>query len=597
MLPTKKKSSTRISASPEKKPLPEAVSFLFKKPLVTLGVVAALPILLMLAFTFKSGYAPGKKGGKFDKIVVVKTPTENADEATAALQKNDLQTFLDILQNQAKNDPNIVNSKGDPLIVAAATLGNLEAVQQLVLAGADVNKANAFTKDTALLRSLYGNFPEITRLLVYSGANINAKNNYNHSPMFLALEKGQAEFVDLFLSSGVTEGLNSAYLFRASAKKNAMGVLAMLKGGVDPNVANEKGNTPLIISASLGDVPSVQALMAYRADVNAANNDGNTPLIYAARYNHPEVIRELLQPQTMQAPLDVNMQNKLGQTALYWGAAKGYEDVVRRLLAADADPTLAAKDGLVPYRAAVKNNRTQVLPWFNKDLVEVKNSVIEEDNAALIAKAKAEGKALPTLGTQPRQGEKPVTEEDLLTAAATGDKDLALRVLDENKAAVFKKNKAGDTPLLLAVENGHTEIIDLLIDRGARLFEASGKGNVFHIAVNRQDKPLLEHLVKLARDDGRLSMMLEYRAVPAGGRQAMTPIGFAALKCDQEIYNYLLSVGARPGNRTTTPNMLGYKTPADLMAECKAKPAQAKQLTQKPKTAAKKKTATRKSRR
>ena len=43
MLPTKKKSSTRISASPEKKPLPEAVSFLFKKPLVTLGVVAALP--------------------------------------------------------------------------------------------------------------------------------------------------------------------------------------------------------------------------------------------------------------------------------------------------------------------------------------------------------------------------------------------------------------------------------------------------------------------------------------------------------------------------------------------------------------------------
>lgn len=190
-----------------------------------------------------------------------------------------------------------------------------------------------------------------------------------------------------------------------------------------------------------------------------------------------------------------------------------------------------------------------------------------------------------------------MTEEDLLTAAATGDKDLALRVLDENKAAVFKKNKAGDTPLLLAVENGHTEIIDLLIDRGARLFEASGKGNVFHIAVNRQDKPLLEHLVKLARDDGRLSMMLEYRAVPAGGRQAMTPIGFAALKCDREIYNYLLSVGARPGNRTTTPNMLGYKTPADLMAECKAKPAQAKRLTQKPKTAAKKKTATRKSRR
>lgn len=81
-----------------------------------------------------------------------------------------------------------------------------------------------------------------------------------------------------------------------------MGVLAMLKGGVDPNVKNEKGNTPLIISASLGDVPSVRSLMAYRADVNAANNDGNTALIYAARYNHPDTIRELLKPQTMQTP-------------------------------------------------------------------------------------------------------------------------------------------------------------------------------------------------------------------------------------------------------------------------------------------------------
>lgn len=342
MLP-KKKNSTRITVPSEKK-LPEAFSVLTKKPLVTLAVVAAVPVLVMLAFTFKSGYTPGAKGGKFDKIVVVKTPTEIADEATAALQKNDIQTFLDVLNNQARNDVNIVNSKGDPLIVAAATLGNLEAVQQLILSGADVNKVNAFNRDTALLRSLYGDHPEITRLLVYSGADINATNNYNHSPMFLALEKQKAEFIDLFLSSGVREGLSADYLFRASAKKNPMGVLAMLKGGVDPNVKNEKGNTPLIISASLGDIPSVQSLMAYRADVNAANNDGNTALIYAARYNHPKVISELLKPQTMQAPLDVNMQNNLGQTALYWGAAKGYEEVVRRLLAADADPTIAAKD-------------------------------------------------------------------------------------------------------------------------------------------------------------------------------------------------------------------------------------------------------------
>ena len=578
MLP-KKKNSTRITVPSEKK-LPEAFSVLTKKPLVTLAVVAAVPVLVMLAFTFKSGYTPGAKGGKFDKIVVVKTPTEIADEATAALQKNDLQTFLDVLNNPARNDVNIVNSKGDPLIVAAATLGNLEAVQQLILSGADVNKVNAFNRDTALLRSLYGDHPEITRLLVYSGADINATNNYNHSPMFLALEKQKAEFIDLFLSSGVREGLSADYLFRASAKKNPMGVLAMLKGGVDPNVKNEKGNTPLIISASLGDIPSVQSLMAYRADVNAANNDGNTALIYAARYNHPKVISELLKPQTMQAPLDVNMQNNLGQTALYWGAAKGYEEVVRRLLAADADPTIAAKDGLVPYRIAEKNKRGQILQWFNKDPIEVKNSVIEQDNAALIAQAKAEGRELPAMSGQKA---KPVTEDDIFTAAANGNEELAKKVLASNKAAVFKKNKAGETPLLVAVENGQIAMVDLLWDNAARLFEAApNKGNVFHIAVENQDMDMLKHLVTLARQEGRLAMMLEYKAQKPGVSLTLsTPIGFAAQACNKEIYDYLISIGAKPGTITTKPNALGYQTPADVMQQCKTKPAQAKKLTPK----------------
>ena len=578
MLP-KKKNSTRITVPSEKK-LPEAFSVLTKKPLVTLAVVAAVPVLVMLAFTFKSGYTPGAKGGKFDKIVVVKTPTEIADEATAALQKNDIQTFLDVLNNQARNDVNIVNSKGDPLIVAAATLGNLEAVQQLILSGADVNKVNAFNRDTALLRSLYGDHPEITRLLVYSGADINATNNYNHSPMFLALEKQKAEFIDLFLSSGVREGLSADYLFRASAKKNPMGVLAMLKGGVDPNVKNEKGNTPLIISASLGDIPSVQSLMAYRADVNAANNDGNTALIYAARYNHPKVISELLKPQTMQAPLDVNMQNNLGQTALYWGAAKGYEEVVRRLLAADADPTIAAKDGLVPYRIAEKNKRGQILQWFNKDPIEVKNSVIEQDNAALIAQAKAEGRELPAMSGQKA---KPVTEDDIFTAAANGNEELAKKVLASNKAAVFKKNKAGETPLLVAVENGQIAMVDLLWDNAARLFEAApNKGNVFHIAVENQNMEMLKHLVTLARQEGRLAMMLEYKAQKPGVSLTLsTPIGFAAQACNKEIYDYLISIGAKPGTITTKPNALGYQTPADVMQQCKTKPAQAKKLTPK----------------
>ena len=571
-----KKTTNRHSVPGEKQKLAHVNKLVSKKPWLALLVVAALPILILVAFTFKSGYHPSSK--KADNLVVRQTKTELADKATEFLQKRDTAGFIDFLEQEVGSNVNIVNSKGDPLLLVAATLGNVEAVRQIILSGADVNQKNAFTKDTALLRSLYYTHnSDIARQLVFSGADINAVNNYNHSPMFLALEKQRGDLVDLFLSSGVSEGLNSDYLFRASAKKNHMGVLAMLKGGIDPNVSNEKGNTPLIISASLGDMPSVMDLLAYRADINAANNDGNTALIYAARYNQPQVVRELLKPQTMQAPVDINAQNKAGQTALYWAAAKGNEEIVKRLLAADADPTLAANDGLVPYAVAQKNNRTTVLPWFAKNLNEVKNSIIEQDNAELIARAKAEGRELPSAQEETAA----ITDADIFKAAQTGDMDLARQVINLNKAVVFDKNKEGDSPLLVAVANGQLEVVDFLLMSSARLFEASPKGNVFHVAVQAQNIDTLKHMVQLARQEGRLAMMLEYKANLAGQKQPLTPLGLAAALCNKELYDYLISQGAKPGVRATAPNVMGYMSPVDMMAQCHAKPAQAKQLTPK----------------
>ena len=107
----------------------------------------------------------------------------------------------------------------------------------------------------------------------------------------------------------------------------------------------------------------MQDLLAYRANVNAANKEGNTALIYAARYNHPEVIKMLLLPQTMQAPLDVDAQNKLGLC---------YE-----------------------YGDGVEKNKTEAMKWFRKaaeqgddfakkELAELETPVAEKDYLATV---------------------------------------------------------------------------------------------------------------------------------------------------------------------------------------------------------------------
>ena len=543
----KKHTLPTITVPPEGK-VAQTLQAAKQKPWMVLGIVAAIPVVLLLAFTFKSNWVPFKPSKHSPaKIVVTKSPTEQADEATALLQKKDTQAFLSMLTSQIA-DPNIVNSKGDPLIVVAATLGNYTAVEELILSGVDVNKPNAFTKDTALLRSLYNGYTEIAQRLVYSGADINAVNNYKHSPLYVALEKQNVPMIDLFLTSGVKEGLNANYLFRSVSTKNETGVVAMLKGGVSPNVSNEKGNTPLIISASLGDLPSLQDLLAYRADLNAANKDGNTALIYAARFNHPEVIKMLLLPQTMQTPLDVNAQNKTGETALYWGAAKGNVEVVKRLLAAGADPTIAANNGLVPVAVAQKNGRKQVLEWFNKDIREVENAVIAQDNAQILAK---------------RQADEQNKGDDIFTAVAKGNKDRVEELILQDRYLLKDKNKAGLTPLLVAVENNRQAMADYLLGQGATLFEASSLGNAMHIAVTKKNLPMLKFLVQKARQSGQLALMLEYKASPARGVPPLTPLGWAARACNKEMYAYLVSVGAKEGLVSQA------YSPAALLGKCR----------------------------
>ena len=546
--PRPKKHHTLPSVPADSK-VAKTVQTVKKRPLEWLAIFAAIPVVLLLIFTLQSNWVPFKPLKKNPgKISTSKTPTQLADEATELLQKKDTKGFLELLTNQIK-DPNIVNTKGDPLIVMAATLGNYTAVEELILAGVDVNQTNSFTKDTALLRSLYNGHTDIAQRLVYSGANINAVNNYKHSPLYVALEKQNIALVDLFLTNGVKEGLTPSYLLRSAATKNETGVIAMLKGGVNPNVANEKGNTPLIISASLGDLASVHDLLAYRADLNAYNKDGNTALIYAARYNHPQVIKMMLLPQTMQTPLDVNAQNKAGETALYWGAAKGNVEVVKRLLAAGADPTIAAKNGLVPAAVAQKNGRTQVLEWFNKDIREVENAIIEQDNAEILAKQKEDAEKNK--------------KDDIFGAAAKGDQARVEELLLQDRYVLKTKNNKGLTPLLVAVENGQTAMIDYLLTQGAALFEASGAGNALHIAVSKKNLSLLKYLVEKARKNGQLALMLEYKVSPAQGVPALTPLGWAARNCNRDMYNYLVSIGAKQGLASQT------YSPAALLGKCK----------------------------
>ena len=76
---------------------------------------------------------------------------------------------------------------------------------------------------------------------------------------------------------------------------------------------------------------------------------------------------------------------------------------------------------------------------------------------------------------------------------------------------------------------------------------------------------MLEQLVQKARKNGQLSLMLEYKISPAKNVPALTPLGWAARNCNKEIYDYLVSVGAKEGLASQA------YSPAALLAQCNKK--------------------------
>ena len=144
------------------------------------------------------------------------------------------------------------------------------------------------------------------------------------------------------------EGWNREGFFKESSPDL---VAHCLDNGLDPNIRDEGGVSPLHNAAREGPVESVRLLLLNGADVNArARGSEATPIWSAVRFDRVESVRALLQ-----AGADANVRDHVEMTplGLVRGTANGVR-ILRALLSADADPNMRS-DGFPPmYYALIK---------------------------------------------------------------------------------------------------------------------------------------------------------------------------------------------------------------------------------------------------
>jgi uncharacterized protein len=473
----------------------------------------------------------------------------------------------------AAQRPQVAVSKPSPLIQAVQD-GRADVVKSLLEKAVDVN-ASAADGTTALHWAAQVGNDAIAKLLLDARATVDQPNRYGVRPLLLASESGSFAVIKLLLDRNADpNGANPASetpLMLASRSGSVESVRLLLARGADVNARETlRGQTALMWAAAEGHEEVIEALIAGGADVSAAARgpqakvqsrdvyfkptrsnrlDAFTPLLFAVQQGRIAAARTLLRHGAW-----VNESAPDGTSALVLAIANGHYELASILLDEGADPNLAGQG----WNALVQVVRTKnpsigqaprVVPTGSVSPMELAKKLIAWGvdidapitqqirdryrthmdmvgaTAYLMAAKAADAemmKLLLTAGANPQVTTK-AGRTALMVAAGidmwyvnedSGTNEDALEALKVALAAgadVNAVNNDGETALHGAAFRGSNEMVQLLVDAGAKLDVVSKLGFTplmvangdQRISCNLQRRPwTVELLTKIMTDRG-----------------------------------------------------------------------------------------------
>jgi len=196
------------------------------------------------------------------------------------------------------------------------------------------------------------------------------------------------------------------------------------------------GANPLFLASLAGHIGVVQILLQAQAQVDFCNiHDGMTPmtpLIAAVQQIHIPIVQCLLQ-----ALAQINGTIPQGTTPLHFAAQTGSTDLVQLLCQHMANVRSTSHTGEFPLMAAARESFTdiiQILLTYRADVNQSKTDSVQDTALTMAA------------------------EFGLCSVAH----ELCKARADVNKARMATSEGAAATAMLIAAENGHSAMVDLL---------------------------------------------------------------------------------------------------------------------------------------
>ena|GEM_PF-4639542 len=350
-----------------------------------------------------------------------------------------------------------VAAMSDLEFVQICERGTPEEVLRAIKDGANVNAVYGELNWTALFRAAYFNDnPEVTRLLIENGANINAQDRNGNTALIQMVSHHRPRHALLLLDMGANVNVtnnNGHNVLNFIPQETPEGVdeeewntvVARIRQGIEPKSLSD---LELIQLCERGTPEEILRAIKNGANVNAVYGELDwTPLFYGAYFNdNPEVIRVLVENGA-----NINAQDKNGNTALIQMVSHHRPRHAMLLLDLGADVDVT------------NNNGHKVVNFIPADTPE---GVDEEE--------------WNTIVTRIKQGAEPIILSDLefIQLCESGTPEAILRAIKDGANVNAVYGELNWTPLFYgAYFNDNTEVAKVLVENGTNINARDNNGN------------------------------------------------------------------------------------------------------------------------
>ena len=422
---------------------------------------------------------------------------------------------------ERKANPNIQDKMGNNLIILA-----IKAIDSCLEFLRYTGKQSSIDNKEA------DAYYAIIKLLLEFGCNSDMQNSHGFTALTMAVIKNDFKSAKILLKKRCSpdvqtkfgntaldyaKSTNNHKLINLLLKYNASQTNKEVKEARTLSIAELKIDTacmlsydlkPLIAYAKEGNISLIKRILDNNSNNSIPMQDFGTALYYAIHMKHKEVVKILLD-YVINNCIDIN------DTLLCTAISSGEAEVVKMLLEYKADPNKPDEYDNYPLIRAAEMNNFEMIKLLTEHGANVN---IMSTNGSALMHAGERGnidivRFLLDNGAYPYIQ---ATGESLLTKIANNGYVNIAKLLIQRKINInLYKEFTRCSPLLLAVQSGHAEYVDLLLAQGANpdaidLFDCSA---LMHAAKNgniKIVKSLLDYGATIDLLDGQKQTAQKY---------------------------------------------------------------------------------------